>query len=78
MALFLLGFVLSRYRVIRRIAWERIGTALVVVAAVLVFDDEDALVLLALSVLALVAALAVEAIRLRDARSRLRGSDVPA
>jgi low temperature requirement protein LtrA len=77
MTLFLLGFVLSRYRVIRRIAWERIGTALVVVAAVLVFDDADALVLLALSVLALVAALAVEAIRLRDARSRLRGSDVP-
>jgi low temperature requirement protein LtrA len=71
-SLFLLGFVLSRYRVIRRVAWERIGAALVVVAAVLLLDDTDALVLLALTVLALVAALAAEAFRLREARARLK------
>jgi low temperature requirement protein LtrA len=70
-SLFLLGFVLSRYRVRRRIAWERVGAALVVVAAVLLFEDADALLLLAVSVLALVAALAVEAVRFRDFRSAL-------
>ena len=70
-SLFLLGFVLSRYRVRRRVAWERVGAALVVVAAVLVFEDADALVLLAVSVLALVAALAVETIRLREFRTAL-------
>jgi low temperature requirement protein LtrA len=69
MSLFLLGFVLSRYRLIRRIAWERIGAALVVVALVLLFEDADALVLMTVSVLALVAALAVETFRLRELRS---------
>jgi low temperature requirement protein LtrA len=72
--LFLLGFVLTRYRVIRRIAWERIGAALAVVAAVLLLADADALVLLAIAVLALVAALAVEAIRLRQVRAAYKGA----
>jgi low temperature requirement protein LtrA len=71
LSLFVLGFVLARLRVIRRIAWERIGAAGVVVVAVLVLDDADAVVLLALSVLALVAALAVEAFRLREVRAQL-------
>jgi low temperature requirement protein LtrA len=71
LSLFLLGFVLSRYRVFRRIAWERIGAALVVVATVVLLEDADALLLLALSLLVFVAALAIEAVRLRDARSRL-------
>jgi low temperature requirement protein LtrA len=74
LSLFLLGFVLSRYRVFRRIAWERSGAALVVVAAVVLLEDADALPLLTLSVLALVAALAIESIRLRDARSRFAGA----
>jgi low temperature requirement protein LtrA len=71
MALFLLGFVLMRYRVIRRIAWERIAAAVVVVAAAAVLADADALVLLALAVVALVAALVAESIRFREARSQL-------
>jgi low temperature requirement protein LtrA len=73
MSLFLLGFVLIRYRAIRRLAWERIGAALVVVAAVLLFEDADALALLAFTVLALVAALAVETFRLRSVRAGLKG-----
>jgi low temperature requirement protein LtrA len=77
MSLFLLGFVLTRYRVIRRIAWERLGAALVVVAAVLALDGADALVLLALTVAALVAALAVEAFRLRAVRAELKRSLLP-
>jgi low temperature requirement protein LtrA len=76
-ALFLLGFVLIRYRVIRRIAWERIGAALVVVAAVLVLDEADALLLLALTVVALVAALTLESFRLRNVRARLEGTPQP-
>ena len=75
--LFLLGFVLFRYRVIRRIAWERIGAAVAVVAAVLVLRDADALFLLALAVFALAVALAVETVRLRDARSRLGQAPMP-
>ena len=71
-ALFLLGFVLIRIRVIRHFAWERIGAAVAVLLLVLVLDDADALVLLTLSVGVLAAALAVESIRLREARARLR------
>ena len=71
-SLFLLGLVLTRYRVIRRLAWERIGAVLAVVAAVLLLQDADALALLAFTVLALVAALAVETFRLRSVRAGLK------
>jgi low temperature requirement protein LtrA len=77
MAVFLLGFVLIRLRVVQRVAWERIGAALAVVLVVLVFDDADALVLLTLSVVALAAALAIEAFRLREARARFREAAHP-
>jgi low temperature requirement protein LtrA len=70
--LFLLGFVLIRYRVIRHLAWERIGAALSIVVFVLLLDDTDAVVLMTLSVVVLAAALAIEAFRLRDARARVR------
>ena len=40
-------------------------------SSVLLLEDADALVLLALCVLVLVAAFAIEAFRLREARSRL-------
>jgi len=73
LTLFLLGFVLSRYRVIRRIAWERIGAAAAVVAIVLLLDDADALLLLALAVVALVTALAIERFRLSRLRSAPSG-----
>jgi low temperature requirement protein LtrA len=69
---FLLGFVLIRYRVIRHLAWERIGAALAVVVLVLLLPDADAVVLMTLSVVVLAAALALEAVRLRDARARVR------
>jgi low temperature requirement protein LtrA len=72
MSLFLLGFVLARWRVIKVLAWERVGAALVVVAAALLLDEVDALVLLTLAVVALVAALTVEAFRLRSVRADLK------
>jgi low temperature requirement protein LtrA len=65
-SVFLLGFVLIRLRVSRNIAWERIVAGLAVVAVVLLFAEADALLLLALTVAALAAALAVESFRLRD------------
>jgi low temperature requirement protein LtrA len=74
MALFVLGFVLIRLRVIRRVAWERIGAAVTVVVLVVVFDDADAIVLLTLSVVALIVGLALEAVRLREARARFRSA----
>jgi low temperature requirement protein LtrA len=74
LSLFLLGFVLIRYRVIRRLAWERIGAAAAVVALVVALDEADALVVLTLSVLALVVALALEAARLREARAGFRSA----
>ncbi len=76
-ALFLLGFVLIRFRVIQHLAWERIAAAVAVALLVVVLDDTDAVVLLTLSVVVLAAALAVEAIRLRDARARFRGPANP-
>jgi low temperature requirement protein LtrA len=77
LALFLLGFVLIRLRVIQHFAWERIAAAVAVVLLVVVLDDTDAVVLLTLSVVVLAAALAVEAIRLREARARFRGPANP-
>jgi low temperature requirement protein LtrA len=68
-SLFLLAFVLIRYRVVRQVAWERIGAALAVVAAVLLLDDADALALLALSVFALATALAIERLRFHARRA---------
>ncbi len=72
-AIFLLGFVLARFRVLRRIAWERIlaGTAAVVVAVLL--DGADAIVTLAVVIGILVVSEAVEAARLREVRTELRG-----
>jgi low temperature requirement protein LtrA len=76
-SLFLLGFVLIRLRVIRRLAWERIAAAAAVVALVVVLEDADALVLLTLSVVALVAALALESLRLREIRAELKAARTP-
>jgi low temperature requirement protein LtrA len=74
MTVFLLGFVLIRYRAIRRVAWERIAAAVIVVIGVLLLDDADALALLAISVLVLVGALAIERIRLRGTRALISTS----
>ena len=72
LALFLLGFVLIRLRVVAAIAWERIGGAATVLVLVLLLRSVDALVLLTLAIGVLVAAIAVETFRLREARARFR------
>ena len=69
--------MLIRLRVIRRVAWERIGAAVAVAVAVLLLDDADALVLLTLAVAVIVVALALEAFRMREIRAELKSAAAP-
>jgi len=71
-AVFLLGFVLARYRAVRRIAWERVaaGAAALVVAVAL--DGTDAVVTLSVVIAILVASIAIETVRLREIRADVK------
>jgi low temperature requirement protein LtrA len=71
-AFFLAAFALMRFRVVRRIAWERLaaaGAALVVSA---LLDGTDALVSLAVIIAILVMSIGVETMRLRELRAQLK------
>jgi low temperature requirement protein LtrA len=71
-AFFLSGFVLARFRVIRRVAWERVaaGAAALVVAVAL--DGTDAIVTLSVVIAILVLSVAIETVRLRDIRAEVK------
>ncbi|MBM2823561.1 MAG: Low temperature requirement protein [Thermoleophilia bacterium] len=71
-AVFLLGFVLARFRALRRVAWERIvaGAAALVVAVAL--NRADAIVTLSIVIAILVLSLAIETVRLRDLRAEVK------
>jgi len=71
-AMFLIGFALGRYRIVRHVAYERVGAAVAGIVAVLVFPDVDALALMAIVVGILVAGLASEAVHLRTFRAEVR------
>ena len=71
-ALFLAGFVLARFRVVRRIAWERIAAAALALVSALVLRRTDAIVTLGIVVAILVLSVAVETARLREIRASLR------
>jgi low temperature requirement protein LtrA len=73
-AVFLLGFVLGRYRMLRRVAWERLAGGAAAAAAVLLLDGLDAMWLLAVVTGVLATATAVESARLHDFRARLRAA----
>jgi low temperature requirement protein LtrA len=73
-AVYLLGFALGRYRGVRRLAWERLVSAAIVLAVSLAIDDLDATVLLAVVVAILAASTAVESFRLRETRAQLRAA----
>ena len=73
-AVFLLGFVLMRYRVLRRIAWERLAAGAAAVVAAVLLDGTDAIVTLAVVIAILAASVAVETLRLREFRGELRTS----
>lgn len=67
-----LGFGAGRYRLIRKLAPERIAAAVVSALAVAFLDSVDAVALLGIVVAALALALAVEAYRLREIRASIR------
>ena len=73
-ALYLCGFALMRFRVVRRIAWERLaGAALALVVAVLL-DGADAIMTLGLVIAILAVSVALETARLRGLRAELRAA----
>ena len=69
---FLLGFALARYRVLKRIAWERVAAACAAIAAVVVLPNAPGLALMAIVVACLVAGLVAETMRIREFRAAVR------
>ena len=71
-AMFLCAFALMRFRVLRRIAWERLGAAAVALGVAVLLDGTDAIVTLGVVILVLVLSVAVETARLHEIRAALR------
>jgi low temperature requirement protein LtrA len=71
-AVFLSGFALMRFRVIRRIAWERIAAAAAVLVIAVALDGADAIVTLGVVIVVLAFAVAIETARLRELRAEIR------
>ena len=71
-AVFLSGFVLARFRVIRRIAWERVAAGTAALIAAVALDGTDAFVTLSIVLGILVASVAIETVRLREIRAEVR------
>ena len=71
-AAYLSGFALMRFRVIRRIAWERLAAAAVALVVAVALDGTDAIVTLGVVILVLVLSVAIETTRLREIRAELR------
>ena len=72
-ALFLCSFALMRFRVLRRIAWERLAAAALALGIAVLLDGADAIVTLGVAIAVLVLSVAVETARLREIRTGLRG-----
>ena len=71
-AIFLLGFALMRFRVIRRVAWERLAAAAAVLVIAVLLDGADAIVTLGVVIVILLFSIALESLRLRELRATLR------
>jgi low temperature requirement protein LtrA len=71
-AMFLGAFALMRFRVIRRIAWERLAAAAVVLVLAVSLDGTDAIVTVGIVIGVLALSVAVETARLREIRAELR------
>ena len=61
-----------RFRVIRRVAWERLAAAAVALVAAVTLKGPDAIVTLGVVIGVLVLSVAVESVRLREVRARMR------
>ena len=73
-AVFLCGFALMRFRVIRRVAWERLAAAGVALALAVALDGPDAIVTLGVVIAVLVLSVGLESVRLREFRASLRNA----
>ena len=71
-ALFLVGFALMRFRVIRRVAWERLAAAAAILVIAVLLDGADAIVTLGVVIVILLFSIALETVRLREVRATLR------
>ena len=71
-AIFLGSFALMRFRVIRRIAWERLAAAAVALVLAVSLDGTDAIVTLGVVVAVLVLSVGIETARLREIRAEVR------
>ena len=71
-AIFLCGFALMRFRVVRRIAWERLAAAAVALVLAVGLDGTDAVVTLGVVIVVLVLSVAIETARLREFRAEVR------
>jgi low temperature requirement protein LtrA len=74
-ALFLLGHIAFTYRVERMIKWQRMATALLLVALIPLGARLPALGALAVLTAVMVAMIALEAMRFADSRERIRHGD---
>ena len=72
-AVFLAAFALMRFRVIRRVAWERVGAGAIALALAVSLDGPDAIVTLGVVIGVVVVSVAIETARLHDVRAGLRG-----
>ncbi len=72
-AFFLLSATLGRYRVLRRIAWERVIGGIVVLIVAFAASEVEAMWLLGIEVAILVAVVTAEAARLSEFRASLHG-----
>jgi low temperature requirement protein LtrA len=73
-AFFLCGFALMRFRVIRRVAWERLVAAAVALVVAVLLDGADAIVTLGVVIAILAFSIALETARLRELRAELRAA----
>ena len=71
-AIFLCGFALARFRVVRRVAWERLAAAAIALVLAVMLDGTDAIVTLGAVIVVLLLSVAAETIRLRDVRTAIR------
>jgi low temperature requirement protein LtrA len=74
-AVFLLGFALMRYRVVRRIAWERLAAAVLALSIAVLLDGADAIVTLGVVIVVLGLSVALETARLRELRAEIRAAE---
>jgi len=73
-AVFLCGFALMRFRVVRRVAWERLAAAAISLVLAITMDGPDAIVTLGVVIAVLVLSVGLESVRLRELRASIRSA----